>query len=305
MDNRLISAASLIKNGTPASAVPILQPLLKEENADAWFLYSFSFVKNEDIVRCLERCLRIDPDNEKAKKRLELHQQQIFNNLTSDLLQTGTTTIVSNTFPLEDSTFAAMSNNFDPQTGILACPRCHRMDKIISIPSLVSSQTANQSGRYIGFRDFGSTYSVNQSALARMLMPPLKPTFKNNTILFTFGVWLGAIILWILLFIAFATEVARNREVGIILIVIMTIAVIGGAVTTTHLYEKEKGKIADAMYKGGIASHKGIMNEWTHSMYCERCNLTYCRTHNDEVVWSPPEQFMAMLWSRHSLQLIK
>ncbi|MCB2178754.1 hypothetical protein KQH61_05010 [bacterium] len=70
--NSLKQAASHIRAGDIKSARTILVALLREEpdNAQAWFMLSYAVPKLEKQIYSVQQTLRLEPDNEKAQRRL-------------------------------------------------------------------------------------------------------------------------------------------------------------------------------------------------------------------------------------------
>lgn len=71
-ENPLKAAADLIRKGKPDKARPILVDLLRTDsnNAQAWFLLSYSLVDPQRRQYALLQALRVDPQFERARQRL-------------------------------------------------------------------------------------------------------------------------------------------------------------------------------------------------------------------------------------------
>lgn len=65
-------ALELLKAGDKATAQSILIPVLKAEpnNAEAWYLLAFTLPDQERRLECFQEVLRIDPENQAAKKQI-------------------------------------------------------------------------------------------------------------------------------------------------------------------------------------------------------------------------------------------
>lgn len=65
-------ALELLKAGDKATAQSILIPILKVEpnNAEAWYLLAFTLPDQERRLECFNEVLRIDPNNQAAKKQI-------------------------------------------------------------------------------------------------------------------------------------------------------------------------------------------------------------------------------------------
>jgi len=72
-EEELKQAIALIKAGNKSEAVPILKDILKTDrnNELAWLWLSTCAGKPEDKVYCFQEALRINPNNEHAKKALK------------------------------------------------------------------------------------------------------------------------------------------------------------------------------------------------------------------------------------------
>lgn len=78
MPDSLQQAIAAIKSGDKKTGGELLKQILKSDpsNEIAWLWMSQVVNKREDKIRCLERVLKINPDNETAKRGLATLQQK-------------------------------------------------------------------------------------------------------------------------------------------------------------------------------------------------------------------------------------
>ncbi len=70
---QLKQAYALIKAGDNAAAAALLKPICRAnpENVDAWWLLSFALTDENHIRLALEQILKVNPQHEQARQRLE------------------------------------------------------------------------------------------------------------------------------------------------------------------------------------------------------------------------------------------
>ncbi len=68
----LKKAGDLIREGRTKSARAILLEILREdpENAQAWFMLSYTIPDLEKQINAVQQAMRLKPDSEKARQRL-------------------------------------------------------------------------------------------------------------------------------------------------------------------------------------------------------------------------------------------
>ncbi|MCB8980366.1 MAG: hypothetical protein H6657_23395 [Ardenticatenaceae bacterium] len=72
MDSRVTQAYKLAKEGEKTKAQKLLVSVIKDNdrNEDAWYLLGFLVESEPKKIRCFQKVIEINPDNEKALKAL-------------------------------------------------------------------------------------------------------------------------------------------------------------------------------------------------------------------------------------------
>ena len=130
-EEELRQAIAFIKGGNKSGAVPILMGIIKADgnNERAWLWMSACVDKTEDKIYCLQEVLRINPNNESAKKaksKLEELPEPTLQEIAPAITNPPVQQVVMPTPAIQGNTILCANCGMTIPASALSCPYCHK-----------------------------------------------------------------------------------------------------------------------------------------------------------------------------------